>query len=104
MSDTYKYYTDEILSPDEEVIHDQNKTIECLQEQLKEKQQELQIRINDNADMYAKLCNALMQLEEANDVIKGYADAYKKYPDGTMMTFVVNKHPAHHYLDRWGIK
>ena len=28
--------TDEILSPDEEVIHDQNKRIERLQEQLKE--------------------------------------------------------------------
>lgn len=28
--------TDEVLSPDEEVIHDQNKRIERLQEQLKE--------------------------------------------------------------------
>ena len=35
MSDIYKYDTDEILSPDEEVIHEQNKTIERLQEQLK---------------------------------------------------------------------
>ena len=52
-----------------------------------------------------KMCKKLKeQLDEANDVIKGYADAYKKYPDGTMMTFVVNKHPAHHYLDKWGIK
>ena len=34
MSDIYKYDTDEILSPDEEVIHDQNKIIERLQEQL----------------------------------------------------------------------
>ena len=36
MSDIYKYDTDEILSPDEEVIHEQNKTIERLQEQLSE--------------------------------------------------------------------
>ena len=36
MSDIYKYDTDEILSPDEEVIHEQNKMIERLQEQLKE--------------------------------------------------------------------
>ena len=34
MSDIYKFNPDEILSPDEEVIHDQNKTIERLREQL----------------------------------------------------------------------
>ena len=34
MSDIYKFNPDEILSPDEEVIHDQNKMIERLQEQL----------------------------------------------------------------------
>lgn len=33
MSDIYKFNQDEILSPDEEVIHEQNKTIERLQEQ-----------------------------------------------------------------------
>lgn len=36
MSDIYKFNPDEILSPDEEVIHDQNKMIERLREQLKE--------------------------------------------------------------------
>ena len=36
MSDIYKYDTDEIFSPDEEVIHEQNKTIERLQEQIYE--------------------------------------------------------------------
>lgn len=45
-----------------------------------------------------------MQLNDANDVIMGYYDAYKRYPDGTMMTFVVNKHPAHHYIEKWGIR
>ena len=34
MSDIYKYDKDEILSPDEEVIHDQHKMIERLQAQL----------------------------------------------------------------------
>lgn len=87
MSDIYMYDTD-ILSPDEEVIHDQNKMIESLQEQLKETQQELQIRINDNADMYAKLCNALMQLEEANNIIKQYCFYEYGKP----------------YLKKWGVE
>ncbi len=36
MSDIYKFNPDEILSPDEEVIHEQNRTIARLQEQLNE--------------------------------------------------------------------
>lgn len=36
MSDIYEFNPDEILSPDEEVIHEQNKIIARLQEQLKE--------------------------------------------------------------------
>ena len=44
------------------------------------------------------------QLNEANEVIKGYADCYKKYPDGTMFSFEVRKHPAHLYLEKWGVK
>lgn len=49
MNNSYKYDTDEILSPDEEVIHDQNKMIERLQAQLDEvikttKDQELIIK------------------------------------------------------------
>ena len=36
MSNVYEFNPDEILSPDEEVIHDQNKTIERLQEQIEE--------------------------------------------------------------------
>lgn len=38
MSDVYKYDADEILSPDEEVIHEQNKIIERLQKQLESAQ------------------------------------------------------------------
>ena len=72
----WKVDEEDVLSPDEEVIHDQNKTIERLQEQLK----------------------------EANEVIKGYAECYKKYPDGTMFTFEVQKHPAHLYLKKWSVK
>ena len=44
------------------------------------------------------------QLKEANEVIKGYADCYKTYPDGTMFSFEVRKHPAHLYLEKWGVK
>lgn len=49
MSNIYKYDIDEILSPDEEVIHEQNKIIEHLREQLDEvvkitKDQELIIK------------------------------------------------------------
>lgn len=36
INDIYKFNPDEILSPDEEVIHEQNKIIERLQEQLNE--------------------------------------------------------------------
>ena len=69
-----------------------------LQEQLKETKQELQIRINDNADMYAKLCNALMQLEEANAIIKDM----RPFIQGSMKreTFarILN------YEEKWGVK
>lgn len=85
MSDIYKYDTDEILSPDEEVIHDQNKTIERLQEQLK----------------------------EANEVIKKYSnfnnwDGDDK--DQHCMIYFVGEDIgcgwsiAYDYLKKWGVK
>lgn len=56
-------------------------------------------------DRYAKENKCLQeQLNEANEVIKGYAECYKKYPDGTIFSFEVRKHPAHSYLEKWGIK
>lgn len=76
----------------------------CLQEQLKETQQELQIRINDNADMYAKLCNTLMQLEEANDIIKEYVETTPKVPNDGWHIPNYNLDNAECYLEKWGIK
>lgn len=55
--------------------NNKDEQIERLRKQLKETQQDLQIRINDNADMYAKLCNALMQLDEANAIILSLIDS-----------------------------
>ena len=78
--------------------------LERLQEQLKEVQQELQIRINDNADMYSKLCNALMQLEEANNIIKKYVETIPKVPNDGCHIPNYNFDNAECYLKKWGIK
>ena len=40
-----------------------------LQSEMRDLEQELEIRTNDNAELYAKLCNALMQLDVANRII-----------------------------------
>lgn len=81
--------TDEVLSPDEEVIHDQNKKIERLQEQLK----------------------------DANEVIKYYANSFcgDKQKDGTYLIctrendcgrveITYNPNIAKSYLEKWGVK
>lgn len=55
-----------------------------LQYEIRDLKQELEIRINDNADLYAKLCNALMQLNEAEYYLKELPyglDSYKKYAE-----------------------
>lgn len=39
-------------------------------QKIHELEQELKIRIEDNAELYAKLCNALVQLNEANEILK----------------------------------
>lgn len=86
MSDSYKFNPDEILSPDEEVIHEQNKTIKRLQEQLK----------------------------EANEVIKEYADSenwndyYCQYSgnvvDDKLFYCSNGWETARNYLEKWGVK
>jgi len=43
-----------------------------LQYEMRDLEQELEIRTKDNADLYAKLCNALTQLEEANEIIANF--------------------------------
>ena len=41
-------------------------------QKIHELEQELKIRIDDNAELYTKLCNALVQLNEANEILKVY--------------------------------
>ena len=74
MIDVYKVNPDKILSPNEEVIHDQNKTIERLQEQLAD--------ANKTIDYYDK------------------KDFHYTLADGTVM----GKEPAHKYKLKWGVK
>lgn len=75
MSDIYKDDTDEILSPDEEVIHEQNKTIERLQEQL----------------------------TEANVVVKWY-DGLEHILISWELYTGQKKGTAEKYLKKWGVK
>ena len=79
-------------------VPDPDGEIERLQEQLKETQQELQIRINDNADMYAKLCNVLMQLEEANAIIKDM----RPFIQGSMKRETFTR--ILHYEEKWSVE
>lgn len=86
-------------------VPDPDGEIERLQEQLKETQQELQIRINDNADMYAKLCNVLMQLEEANQIIKWYNSLENLLIDGGWQLLTGQKKgTAEKYLKKWRVE
>lgn len=48
---------------------DDKSLIEELVSKNHELEQELEIRINDNAELYIKLCNALMRLQEANEIL-----------------------------------
>lgn len=48
---------------------DDKNLIEELVSKNHELEQELKIRIDDNADLYAKLCNALMRLQEADEIL-----------------------------------
>lgn len=43
-----------------------------LQYEFRDIEQELKIRTEQNAELYAKLCNALVQLNEANEILKVY--------------------------------
>lgn len=61
---------------------------------IHELEQELQIRTEQNADLYAKLCNALMQIEEANRII-GIIGCQCKHDDMQMCI---------DYCKKWGVK
>ena len=86
-------------------------------DEIKELKQELEIRINDNAELHAKLCNALLQLEEANKVIKHYAYSNIGFQqeDGTyivaaeqkgcgVVKTVYDPRPAKQYLEKWEVQ
>lgn len=51
-----------------------NKTMDKIRDMYEKKihdlEQELQIRTEQNADLYSKICNAIVQINEANEVIK----------------------------------
>ena len=70
---------------------------------LCELKQELEICKDDKADLYAKLCNALMQLEEANEVIKWYDGLENILIPWEMITGQPNG-TAKKYLERYGVK
>lgn len=70
---------------------------------LCELRQELEICKDDKADLYAKLCNALMQLEEANKVIKWY-DGLENILISWEMITGQPKGTAKDYLEKWGVK
>ena len=75
---------------------------------LCELKQELEICKDDKADLYAKLCNALMQLEEANKVIKFYSDATGLTEEEKQMTaekyHLVYGLKACDYIERFGVE
>ena len=71
------------------------------EDRIRELEQELEIRINDNADIYAKLCNALMQLEEANEVIKKYSKLEDLMSCAIGLSY--EEPPAKNYLKKWSV-
>lgn len=82
--------------PAENVKKSQN-----VEEKVHELEQELQIRIEDNAELYRQLCNFKNQLKEAHDVIKEYSKLEN------LMNFALGireKGSAQKYLEKWGVK
>ena len=79
-----------------------------LQYELRDREQELKIRTEQNAELYAKLCNALTQLEEANKVIKkinsmsGNVDLSPlPYEDRRKVDGITMQTGS--YLEKWGV-
>lgn len=80
-----------------------------LQYELRDMEQELKIRTEQNAELYAKLCNALTQLEEANKVIKkinsmsGNVDLSPlPYKDRRKVDGITTE--TYEYLKKWGVE
>lgn len=96
------------------------------EKEYNELKQELELAREKEAEYYASLCDALQQIQEANDVIKAYADTtigYLQY-DGTCRldyvtgtisvldaakshvltnTLVYDPRPAKNYLEKYKV-
>ena len=57
------------------------KNNEKLVEENRLLKEELQQRVDDNASIYAKLCNVLVQLDEANEMIKWFSLIFPEQKD-----------------------
>ena len=70
-------------------------------QKIHELEQELKIRIEDNAELYTKLCNVLNQLNEANKLLKtaGYGSKENTFP----LPYVCPEE-CRNYLEKWGVK
>lgn len=94
----------------------ENLSKEELLAKVRDLQEELKLRIEDNADQYATLCNALTQVQEANKVIRFYANTKAGEPqeDGTYLIkkeetefgcieLRFDPRPAKDYLKKYGV-
>ena len=67
--------------------------VDKLLEENRELKEELQQRIEDNANMYATLCDTLTQLREANKVLVGL-----------IAPQTPSLEPVTEYLEKWKVK
>lgn len=88
-----------------------NKTMDKIRDMYEKKihdlEQELQIRTEQNADLYSKICNAIVQITEANETIKKAAEScpdkntilcsLPPKPSAGMETYTTLKN----YLEKW---
>lgn len=72
-------------------------------QKIHELEQELKIRIEDNAELYKKLCNALMQLNDANELIKRYKGVFSWCASNIHGGQNFEK-DIQEYIKKWGVK
>ena len=66
-------------------------------QKIHELEQELKIRIEDNAELYTKLCNALMQLNDATVIISRFKRITPYAPGGKYLEKDIQE-----YIKKWG--
>lgn len=74
-----------------------------LQQELRDMEQELKIRTEQNAELYAKLCNALVQLNEANEILK-HMRILQVQTEKETITMEIKCAEIEQYLKKWGVK